>query len=216
MMLPEFPLAPLGAPGWPKRFIDAIAVWDGLRGARLVPARMDLDPAALRAVLPAAALLERSGRGAIRVRVAGGALRRLSGLDLAGLPLRALFAASDRDDAMSVAETAFTRPAAVFATVAVDACPAMPALPLALLPMSDTRSLITRALLILGDGPDPWMLSSPCRLRMKQAAAVQLRRGRPLIQSDRGGPARPPEPPVDSTRPPDHRAALRVIQGGKA
>jgi hypothetical protein len=74
----------------------AIGYWDSLRGARCLPARMDLDPGMLRPHLQDAAILEVAGPGSLRIRLGGARINALLGMDVRGLPLRALFDLSER------------------------------------------------------------------------------------------------------------------------
>lgn len=70
---------------------DLEAHWRAVRGGRALPARSDLDPAALDAVLPWAFVAERVAPGVARLRVAGRKLTELLGMEARGMPLCAFF-----------------------------------------------------------------------------------------------------------------------------
>ncbi len=70
--------------------------WQALRGARRLPLRTEIEPAAIDAALGHALIAERLAPGIARFRVAGGALRDGLGLDPHGLLMSSLFAAPSR------------------------------------------------------------------------------------------------------------------------
>jgi hypothetical protein len=80
------------------------AYWEGLRSGGAVPDRAQVDPRGLGGVLDRVFLAERIGRGLVQVRIAGSGLAEAAGLDLCGLPLSCIFAASARAELAKVLE----------------------------------------------------------------------------------------------------------------
>jgi hypothetical protein len=72
------------------------AYWRELKGARRLPVRTEVEPARIDAILPQAFILEHVAPGIARLRVAGQALGVLTGGDLRGVPLSALFGVGSR------------------------------------------------------------------------------------------------------------------------
>jgi hypothetical protein len=72
--------------------------WDRLRAGRAAPARSDLHPGSIRALLADVFLLERDELGVHRVRLAGTRICTLLGREWRGQRFTELFAARDRAD----------------------------------------------------------------------------------------------------------------------
>ena len=72
------------------------AYWRELGGARRIPVRTEVEPARIDAILPQAFILEQVAPGIARMRVVGQSLSVLSGHDLRGAPLSALFDVESR------------------------------------------------------------------------------------------------------------------------
>lgn len=70
--------------------------WRDLRGARALPARTDVNPAAIDAILPFAFVAERVAPQVARLRVAGSRLNDLLGMEARGMPLCAFFGPESR------------------------------------------------------------------------------------------------------------------------
>jgi len=205
----------------------AVAYWDSLRGARALPARMELDPAALRPHLQDAAILELSRPGSLRIRLGGGRINALLGMDVRGLPLRALFDLSERARVSAEVEAAMGAPAALLFDVISPASrfgrPEADLLraQVAILPMTDADLAPTRALYVMGsvegdarpaDAPHRWCTTHIHKTPLRPGEAVlsdppALRRPKPI-----------PKPAGDETateaRGPLARARFRVIAGG--
>lgn len=124
------------------------AYWRGLRGARALPQRADVDPAGLDAALPHAFVLERLAPGVGRLRVAGRALSGYLGTEARGLPLSQLFTGESRAALSRHLDAAFDEPALV--EVAVSCAPRAfrPRLKgrMILLPLGAPDGQVTRAL----------------------------------------------------------------------
>jgi hypothetical protein len=92
---------------------DLEAYWRALRGARRIPVRTDVEPAQIDAILPRAFILERVAPGIARVRVAGQGLQAITGLDVRGMPLSALFRVESRPGLQQWLGQMFESPAVV-------------------------------------------------------------------------------------------------------
>jgi hypothetical protein len=171
--------------------------WDRLRQGRAIPARADLDPQALHSHIGQCAIVERPARGAVKLRLAGLRLQKLMGSDLRGVPVRSLFTLAHRDRLEGLLEEVFTGPRALTMrlSAAFEGQPLVMA-DMALLPLSDTRGAVTRALLVMTPQADP--VGTPCRFHIRHATLGLIA---PPTASGQTGPTRP---------------ALRVIQGGLA
>lgn len=84
--------------------------WQTLRHASRVPARSDLNPNQIDAVLPHAFILQRVAPGTARFRVAGQRLHDLLKMDARGMPLSVLFDPQARETLQEMLEDAFNGP----------------------------------------------------------------------------------------------------------
>jgi hypothetical protein len=178
-----------------------IAHWQGLRRGRAVPARTDLDPAALQPWLSASGIVERDGTGRVRFRLGGRVIADCLGVEPRGMPLRALFAPGARDRLAGLLGQVFDGPHLLRLTLVaepaqIDKPPCL--VPCAILPLSDGAGGITRALFCLDLDPRAPFLR-PCRLHVRQAHLVAL--AAPRLRA------------VTVQRP--HAPDLRVIAGGR-
>ena len=150
---PDLPLSPtfLSAHQLPvgRSMLRGVeAYWRGLRGARTLPRRVDVDPAGLDGALPHAFVLERLAPGVGRLRVAGRALSAYLGAEARGLPLSQLFAADSREALGRHLDAVFDGPALVEVAVACAPRAFRPRLKgrMILLPLSEPGGAVTRAL----------------------------------------------------------------------
>jgi hypothetical protein len=67
------------------------AYWHALRGRRIVPRRAEVDPRGIESALEYAFILEQVAPGIGRLRIAGGHLVDLLGMEVRGMPLTAFF-----------------------------------------------------------------------------------------------------------------------------
>lgn len=196
---------------------QAVRYWDRLRDGRLAPARNELEPAALLPALHHTAVLERPRPGTIRLRISGGRIAALMGMEARGMPLRALFAVPDRSALMIAAEASFERPAALFASLDAPGEHDTSPLAMALLPLSDSAGQLRHSLLVLGDAEQATSAQTPCRLRLRDHWLSPLRIGRPILTPRRRSGAHALMG-ADDLRPAQTQSrgpALRVIQGGR-
>jgi hypothetical protein len=81
-----------GGTGDDRKALQALeAYWRELRGARRLPIRTEVEPARIDAILHHCFILEHVAPGIARIRVAGQALAAVTGHDLRGLPISAIF-----------------------------------------------------------------------------------------------------------------------------
>lgn len=194
------PQASAAGPGDPV-LAAARAAWAGLaRGAPGgVPARMDLDPARLLPILGHAALLEQPRPGVVRLRLGGGRLAAWAGMEVRGLPLRALFAVPDRGAVMAAVAAVFARPARLEAALWAPGAAGLVETGLVILPLRDAGGAVSRALLVLGAAAQAAPGPVPARWRVRGLVT------RPVAGTAAAPAGMPKGPPV-----------LRVIRGGRA
>jgi hypothetical protein len=206
----------------------AIAYWEALRGARLVPPRMALDPAEMRPVLQNCAILERPRPGTLRIRLGGARIGALMGMEVRGLPLRALFDLADRGRITAEVERAMDEPALLLFEVATPApryghpMEATTSARLAILPMSDADFTVNRALYVMGSVDALRTGTPPQRWSITGIEAVPLGIGRPVLTAE--AISRPPiaaaaqaaDEATSEAHGPLARARFRVIEGGRA
>lgn len=87
--------------------------WRELGGARRIPVRTQVEPSRIDAILPQCFILEHVAPGVARMRVVGQMLNTLSGSDLRGMPLSALFDVESRPALQSWLTRVFKGPALV-------------------------------------------------------------------------------------------------------
>lgn len=134
------------------RITSVLRYWDGLRGNRVVPGRVEIRPSSLTRHLSRICILERPRAGTVRMRLAGATVSGRLGMELRGMPFRALFELEDRITAMDAAETAITTPMVSFLSLSrPERTGPMPEAMMAILPLADTRGGLTRALAIYSE-----------------------------------------------------------------
>lgn len=139
-------------PALDSRITSVLRYWDELRGDRVAPGRVEIRPAAITRHLSRICILERPRAGTVRMRLAGATVCGRAGMELRGMPFRALFELDDRNKAMDAAETTITTPAVSFLALARnERAGAVPEAMMALLPLTDTRGGLTRALAIYSE-----------------------------------------------------------------
>ncbi len=87
------------------------AYWEGLRGARLMPKRSEIDPRGIESALEYTFVLERIAPGMARIRIAGSHLSDLMGMEVRGMPLTSLISPPCRRQINDVLEDVCERPA---------------------------------------------------------------------------------------------------------
>ena len=148
------PSATDSLPALDARLTAVIRYWDDLRDGRPVPARVEVRPTDLTPHLSRICILERPRAGTMRMRLAGATLCSRMGMELRGMPFRALFEMEDRGLAMTAAEMAIATPAvSILALSRQERGGAVAEAVMAILPLSDTRGGLTRALAHYSERP---------------------------------------------------------------
>ncbi len=144
------------------------AYWSDLCRGGSVPKRSDVDPRALENVLDHAFILERIAPGVARVRIAGGILCDMMGMEVRGMTLNAVIEDTSGDAFAQTLEHMFSNGAAVQLVLSGGAQAGQPRLDLkiALFPLRDDFGNINRALGgivmdgAIGDTPRRLVISS--------------------------------------------------------
>ncbi|SEP58825.1 hypothetical protein SAMN04488092_101277 [Thalassovita taeanensis] len=171
------------------------AYWTALRGARAVPARIDIDPRGIEGALSHTFLLERVAPGVGRLRLAGMHLNDLLGMEVRGMPLSALFAPQHRARIADLMEQVCACPAIADLTLTAERGIGKPALEarMKMLPLTDSQGRVTRILGCLsmlghvGRAPRRLMIASD-RLTLLDGRVVQA------PQPEAAGFAEPAQP----------------------
>lgn len=127
-----------------------LGYWESRRGARIAPARSEIEPAPLAEVLRFMFIAEIVAPGVARLRFAGQHLHDLLGMEPRGMPLSCLLAAPSRDElagALARVQKGARVQLPLRAARALGK-PGMDAL-LALMPLTDSAGQITRVLGVL-------------------------------------------------------------------
>lgn len=124
------------------------AYWDGLRGARPVPMRSEVDPRGIERALEYAFILERIAPGVARLRIAGSHLTDLMGMEVRGMPITAFFAPEARKTITTMLEDVFSGPNIGEVTLSADKGIGKPAMDakMLLLPMASDMGDVSRIL----------------------------------------------------------------------
>ena len=101
-------------PVTPTPALDKIErYWNVVRGNRLVPSRVEIDPRGLEGALGHTFILERITGGLARFRIAGSQISEITGLELRQMPVSALFSANSRDILSEALIAVFEDPACI-------------------------------------------------------------------------------------------------------
>ncbi|WP_071673288.1 PAS domain-containing protein [Nioella nitratireducens] len=144
------PLWPRQPPGPCQTAAALHAYWQGLRTGDALPRRRDVDPRALGPLLPYAFLIDRVRPQTLRVRLGGRHLTDLMGMDLRGMPLRALFDSPDRAQLVDMADRVFSTPAGLEAgLISESQCGAVLTGRMVILPLVGRSGAVDRAIGVL-------------------------------------------------------------------
>ncbi|MFD0858075.1 PAS domain-containing protein [Roseovarius aquimarinus] len=187
------------------------AYWRKMRRGALVPRRSDIDPRGIEPLLSHAFITERIAPGLARLRIAGGHLTDLMGMEVRGMPISAFLEPGARDALAHHLVCLFDQPATVRLTLSSAARPGAPELhgTLLMMPLRSDLGDISRALGCLvttgtiGRGP-----------RRFEIAHAELS---PLCGDDRPDaaptlPAEEPAAPAPAPRRPSERPYLRLVK----
>ena len=92
---------------------DLERYWQTLRHSHRIPARNDIEPSKIDAVLPHSFILQRVAPGTARMRVAGQKLHEILKMDARGMPLTTVFQPHAHNQVKDLLEVAFTEPAII-------------------------------------------------------------------------------------------------------
>lgn len=203
-----------------KIMLDLLSYWEHLREGRLVPARMDIDPRAIKQCLPSTFILERSPKGITRFRLAGESLCDLLGMELRSMPAQSLITPDFRtqfEDALTtvmdktqIQELHLSGEAYGHGRIKAE---------MLLMPMLGRTQEITRVLgcLVLS-AP---LIRPPVRFDIDDVKVTRIVAGKSaeadvMIEgmAEAGAPFDHQPAPEKSIKPADARAALRAVVGG--
>ncbi len=100
-------------PGVRPALAQVEAYWEQVRGHRLAPSRVEIEPGGLEGTLKHVFILERIAKGLARFRIAGSHLTDLMGLEVRGMPISAVFQPEAREALSEALEAVFDDPAVV-------------------------------------------------------------------------------------------------------
>lgn len=167
------------------RITSILRYWDELRGDRVAPGRIEISPAAITRHLSRICILERPRAGTVRMRLAGATMSSRAGMELRGMPFRSLFELDDRSRAMDAAETAITTPAISFLALArIERSGPVPEAMMALLPLTDTRGGLTRALAIYSERASvtPFVSDVRGRFHVTDSWSLDIPENGPIVE----------------------------------
>lgn len=185
------------------------AHWEEMRRGHLVPARSDIDPRRIEALLPHAFVAERVAPGVTRLRIAGTLLSDLMGMDVRGMPLSCFIAPAQRDAFALAQVDLFDAPAALRIDLRLPAGPGRPERTgsLVMLPLRSDLGDVSRALgCLVTQGPAG---RSPIRFDIARTLIERLDRpdrAMPRLRAVEGNPT------VPALRKTAGRAHLRVVR----
>jgi hypothetical protein len=141
-----------GQPPHPQAYDASIAAferyWREMRKGAVVPRRSDIDPRGIEPLLSNAFITERIAPGLARLRIAGGHLTDLMGMEVRGMPISAFLEPGSRDAMAHHLVCLFDQPATLRLTLSSAARPGAPALQglLVMMPLRSDLGDISRAL----------------------------------------------------------------------
>ena len=140
--------------------------WNSVRGARLVPARSEIDPTHLKAVLGYTFIAERSSTGRPKLRITGSHFAKIIGTEPRGLPLSGAFEFESRNTLIEACDAVFDEPAMVRLSVSVNNVSGLQttAGTMVMLPLRSDMGDVTR--LLGGIALDRVPRDVPCRLNV--------------------------------------------------
>lgn len=201
---------------------DVITYWDRLRADRDMPDRAEIDPREISDLLSYMFILDRTRPGVVRFRLSGTHLNELMGMEVRGMPVRALFELPERERLMANVERVFTGPSAVHLHLEAGG-QGRSALTgrMVLLPLRGTDDTISRALGVLTT--EGLIGQPPRRFRVARADATPLLSGQAVLDAvfdaDRKNPglseAAEPFRGGGPRHMPGKRPRLYVVKGGK-
>lgn len=142
----------------------ALRYWSSLRSGSALPRREALDPRAMDSIAAHSMILDRVRPGTIRVRHGGRTICDVIGMEVRGLPIRALFGLEDRLSAVALIEACFEQPAILQMELVSADDGGRSRASLLVLPLLDHAGAVTKALCTLST--DTLALDRPLRFAM--------------------------------------------------
>jgi len=183
-----------------------LGYWEELRGARIAPARSELDPRRLSRALEFTFIAEFVAPEVARLRIAGRHFEALLGMDPRGMPLGVLLSLDARTE-LGNALAQVSQGARAQLPLRAESGIGKPGLDglLVLMPLTDGQGRITRVLGVLETHGQ--IGRTPRRFRLSASRAPTL----PQPQRPEGT-----SPPAPAARSAGQRPQLRVVQGGRS
>lgn len=165
--------------------------WNGLRGARPLPCRAEINPREIEAALEFAFILERTAQTEARFRLAGMHLNELMGMEVRGMPLSSVLDPGARDELAQVLDQLFDTPVTVSLMLVAAPEADRPAMmgQMLLMPLRNDRGEITRALGCLATAGTPGRLPRRFSIAEAQVNRIEMPEHESL-------PLRGPWPPM--------------------
>jgi hypothetical protein len=188
------------------------AYWNGLRAGRIAPARLEIDPSRIGAILPEILLLERMDAATYCYRLAGTRLCEMFGSELRGTNLLDGWSAPDRAALAGDLALMCERGAAVHLVLEASADGERRVeLEAAFLPLMHAEATIGRVIGAMSAMASPhWLGHDPLRARRLLRHQLIWPDGRPNAALAAMPPQSPPSAAAGGLR-----RGLRVLDGGR-
>lgn len=125
---------------------EAWRYWSSLRTGRDLPRRDALNPRAMSLTLGHSMILDRTRPGTVRVRVGGRVMNGLMGMEVRGLPIRAIFDIAQRARAIDLVEHVFEGPATLELDLISQTASTTTHARMLILPLQDDAGEVSKAL----------------------------------------------------------------------
>ncbi|WP_371153339.1 PAS domain-containing protein [Jannaschia sp. 2305UL9-9] len=125
---------------------EAWRYWSSLRSGRNLPRREALDPRAMSLTLGHSMILDRVRPGTVRIRLGGRVMNSLMGMEVRGLPIRAIFDVAQRARAIDLVEQVFEAPATLELDLISRTDSAITHARMLILPLQDASGAVSKAL----------------------------------------------------------------------
>ena len=126
--------------------VGLLSYWESLRAGRIAPMRSELDPREITGVLEHTFVLEYNDPLDVRFRLAGMKLCEMMGMELRGMPARALIDLGHRDELSRIIEDIVNNPKIVELQLQSNAESGVVTARMLMLPMQDQHGNIARIL----------------------------------------------------------------------
>ena len=194
--------------------------WNQVRGRRLAPQRLDIEPSRIAGILSETFMLERIDDGAYRFRLAGTRLCELFGMELRG---RNFLEGWDNDDRAALERLLATiSEQGAGATLAIEGSSDVRhrvEIEAMLLPLLHGGNKISRVIGVMSAVSTPhWLSNEPLRSRHLLRHQLIWPDGRPHSVIERSGAQAPFQAPASAAMPLSAagRRKFRVVDGGRA